>query len=423
MSDRRYDTPPPPPPPEEHVGPRRAALEQRRKEKRRRAGLLGAGAGVAIVIAVALIAVVLSGDGGAPPPPSSVATPEGEDALTTTLLFGTRETSDLTTEAVWLALLSFDADRDRGAVVYIPAHTAVEISGRGLHALGDALKFGNVPLLLVSAQTLLGIEIDRYAELSDNDAQVLFEATGPVTVNVPSEVRVPAGRGQVRLLFTDGVQEIDPDFLVRLLYTTGVDQDDVELGTRHLAFWDALFEQFADDPRELARAVREAGAALGESDARPAAHADFLQALAALADDRRTLGLLPVNQVSVGGGELYETDFDEIRDFLRQNVGVAAVEQDEVRVQILNGNGEPGIGQEVAEILTGEGFRVVLSDNARNFDYEETLVITYDSSAEGQQVAERARDLLGVGRVQVSAQSQGIVDLTIVVGRDFLNER
>lgn len=422
MSDRRYDTPPPPPP-EEPLGPRRAALEQRRKKRRRRAGLLSAGGGVAIVIAGALIAVVLSGNGGDIPPPASVATAEGEDTLTTTLLFGTRETSDLTTEAVWLALLSFDADRDRGAVVYIPAHTAVEIPGRGLHALGDALKFGSVPLLLVSTETLLGMEIDRYAELSDNDALVLFEATGPVTVDVPSEVRVPAGQGQVRLLFTDGLQEIEPDFLVRLLYTAGVDQDDVELGTRHLAFWDALFEQFVDDPPEIARAVREAGAALGESDARPAAHADFLQALAALADDRRTLGLLPVNQVSVGGGELYETDSDEIRDFLRQNVGVAALEQDEARVQVLNGNGQPGIGQEVAEILTGEGFRVVLSGNARNFDYEETLVITYDSSAEGQQVAEHARDLLGVGRVQVSAQSQGIVDLTIVVGRDFLNER
>jgi hypothetical protein len=422
VSDRRHDTPPPPPP-EEHIGPRRAALEERRKKRRRKSGLLGVGGGIAIVVVGALIAVALSRNGGAPPPPTSVATPEGRDALTTTLLFGTRETSDLTTEAVWLALLSFDADRDRGGIIYIPAHTAVEIPGRGLHALGDALKFGSVPLLLVSTETLLGMEIDRYAELSDNDARVLFDATGPVTVDVPSEVRVPAGPGQVRLLFTDGLQEIDPDFLVRLLYTPGVDQDDVELGTRHLAFWDALFEQFADEPPEFARALREAGAALGESDTRPAAHADFFQALAALSDDRRVLGLLPVNQVSVGGGELYETDSEEIREFLNQNVGVAAVEQDEVRVQVLNGNGEPGIGQEVAETLTGEGFRVVLSGNARNFDYEQTLIITYDSSAEGQQMAERARELLGVGRVQVSAQSQGIVDLTIVVGRDFLDER
>jgi hypothetical protein len=38
-------------------------------------------------------------------------------------------------------------------------------------------------------------------------------------------------------------------------------------------------------------------------------------------------------------------------------------------------------------------------------------------------VADRARDLLTVGRVQVSAQQQGIVYLTIVVGMDFLETR
>jgi hypothetical protein len=89
----------------------------------------------------------------------------------------------------------------------------------------------------------------------------------------------------------------------------------------------------------------------------------------------------------------------------------------------LNGNGVPGIGQEVSERLIGAGFRVVLTGNARRLNYRKTLVITYDSSPEGQALAERARDLIGVGEVQVSAQQQGIVDLTIVIGKDFLRTR
>ncbi len=93
---------------------------------------------------------------------------------------------------------------------------------------------------------------------------------------------------------------------------------------------------------------------------------------------------------------------------------------EEVRVQILNGNGVPGIGEEVAEKLSQENFRVLLSGNARSLDYKTTLIVTYDSSEEGLAMAERARSLLGVGEVQVSAQGQGIVDLTIVVGKDFL---
>jgi polyisoprenyl-teichoic acid--peptidoglycan teichoic acid transferase len=92
-----------------------------------------------------------------------------------------------------------------------------------------------------------------------------------------------------------------------------------------------------------------------------------------------------------------------------------------VRVQILNGNGAPGIGEQVASELVGEGFRVVLSGNADRLDYAETLIVIYESTPEAQESAERVRDLLGVGEVQVSVQPQGIVDLTIVVGKDFID--
>jgi hypothetical protein len=104
---------------------------------------------------------------------------------------------------------------------------------------------------------------------------------------------------------------------------------------------------------------------------------------------------------------------------MEQAVGTTLEGASDIRVQILNGNGVPGIGQQVAELLVGEGFRVILSGNAQRLDHQKTLIITYDSSAEGMASATRAQELLGVGEVQVSAQEQGIVDLTIVVGKDF----
>jgi polyisoprenyl-teichoic acid--peptidoglycan teichoic acid transferase len=105
---------------------------------------------------------------------------------------------------------------------------------------------------------------------------------------------------------------------------------------------------------------------------------------------------------------------------MKETVGVASDPEEDVRVQILNGNGVPGIGQDVARKLVGQGFRLILSGNAQRLDYRKTLVITYENSEQGIALAERARDLIGVGEVQVSAQEQGIVDLTIVVGKDYL---
>jgi LytR cell envelope-related transcriptional attenuator len=132
------------------------------------------------------------------------------------------------------------------------------------------------------------------------------------------------------------------------------------------------------------------------------------------------MALLPVEQVSVGGSELYATSADELTAFLSDVVGRAGAPKDEIEVQVLNGNGQPGIGQELADRLIGHGFKVVISSNARNFNYDKTLIIQYDDTERGDRIAEQARSLIGLGEVQISENQQGIVDLTIVVGKDFL---
>ena len=400
-------------------GPRRAALRERRARARRRLLSVGGVATVAAILATVVGIGLFAADRINDEPEAPQPSPSERDTATSLLFIGTRE-SQADSDALWLSLVAYDREQRQGAVVYIPAHTAVEIAGRGLQPIGSALSSGGIPLLLDGAANLLGIEIDGYVELSDNDAQVLFEAIGPVTVDVPNEVRVPAGGNRARLLFTEGVQELTPDLLTRLLYTRGLDSDDVDLGLRHSAFWDALFDAFQSEPQNLTAAVRSAGGAVAESDRDPGDIARLLGVLAGLDSIDRTIAGLPVQQVSVGDDELYAVDRREVAQFISDVIALSPGAGDEVRVQILNGNGVPGIGREVAERLIGAGFRVVLTGNASRLNYERTLLITYDDTEADRAIAERARELLGVGEFQVSVQEQGIVDLTIVVGRDFL---
>ncbi len=405
-------------------GPRRAALHERRRARRRsRARFSGLGV-VVVIAAVALgVYLVADDDNKAGAGAALSESDEPEDPITTTLLFGTRQPSDGSADrVVWMTLLSTDARNSSGAIVYVPAHTATEVPGRGLLPLGESLRSGGVPLLLVSTETKIGVQVDRYLELSEQDAGVLFGEIGDVSVDVPAPVVVPAGKQRVRTVLAEGPQRLGPDFLVDLLYTLGIDGDDAELGGRHLAFWSGLLEGFSEDPIALGAAIERAGASLGGSDASPADHAQFFTSLARLPSGERTLANLPVEQVSVGGDELYDVDKDQVASFISETIGSVEPVEDEIRVQILNGNGVPGIGQKVAEMLVGEGYRVLLSGNAQRLDYFKTRIVTYDSSEEGLDAAERARELLGVGEVQISSQGQGIVDLTVVVGRDFVQQ-
>jgi hypothetical protein len=62
---------------------------------------------------------------------------------------------------------------------------------------------------------------------------------------------------------------------------------------------------------------------------------------------------------------------------------------------VLNGNAVPGTGEAVAERIIPGGFRVAVSQNASDFDHAETLIVV--GSPDDVALAERVRDLLGVG--------------------------
>ncbi|MFN2595185.1 MAG: LCP family protein [Actinomycetota bacterium] len=406
-------------------GPRRAALEQRRRRRKRSivrttlalllALLVGGGAVAAVVLFSGSDDATGSGSThprGSADPPSTV---------TTTLVVGTSE-KDPNAGALWLALLYIDRTGDKGAVVYIPPHTAAQVPGRGLLGLGDSLASGGMPLLLLSAQNLLGVPIDHYIELSDQSAQVLFDHIGPLTVDVPNDITVPVGHKEQRVIVAAGRQSLAPEFLVKFLYVAGTGGDDIELGSRQIAFWTALFDRFADDPGALETDVRDASTAL-VTDSTASEEASLFKDLASLSLEQRTIAVLPVKPVSAGGEALYEADPGEVASFVHDTFAALPPAQNEVRVQVLNGNGVPGIGEEVAKRLVGHGFRVILGGNAPRLDYEKTRIVTYSDTPGGLAQAQRAKELLGVGEVQVSAQPQGIVDLTIVVGKDFLRTR
>lgn len=163
--------------------------------------------------------------------------------------------------------------------------------------------------------------------------------------------------------------------------------------------------------------------ALEASDVSAAEHGRLLGELSALPEIELTLASLPVSDLGVSGGALYGTDRLEIDRLLERSLGFRAAGKEDVAVQVLNGNGVPGVGARVAAALVGRGYSVVLSGNARRLRHKKTLIVSHIDSPEGELAARRARGLLGAGRVEISSQGHGIVDLTIVVGKDFLRER
>lgn len=87
-----------------------------------------------------------------------------------------------------------------------------------------------------------------------------------------------------------------------------------------------------------------------------------------------------------------------------------------LRVEVLNGSGEPGAAREVAARLREAGFDVVFYGNARTFDHAVTSVV----NRSGRTGAARAvAEALGADSVATAVDRELFLDATVVLGSDW----
>ena len=89
---------------------------------------------------------------------------------------------------------------------------------------------------------------------------------------------------------------------------------------------------------------------------------------------------------------------------------------DRVRVEVLNGMGEPGAARRVAERLRGMGFDVVFFGNADRFDHDSTRVLL---RSQDRAAARRLADSLGLARVIDRPDPDLYLDGTVILGEDW----
>jgi LytR cell envelope-related transcriptional attenuator len=275
-------------------------------------------------------------------------------------------------EATFVAILASEVKPP--VIVAVPADVTINVPGQGLGTVGEAAAGGDVGLVGVALENLVGVRMDGSVDSTTAELQAAVDALG--TIEVADQVMA-------------GAQVVE--------YLTA--QDPGALPDERFLRWQDVLEGIRD------------GVA-----ANPAAVAGFPEPLrpilAAGSPDPMALYALPV--VDLGAG-LLRPDAKGL-DQLVKDVFVPYA-GDEVRIVVLNGVGRPGVGEEVARILVPEGYQLVATGNANTFEVKTTKIISLSES--DLSAAQRARDLLGVGQV-LMAEPTGLADLQIVVGQDFV---
>jgi anionic cell wall polymer biosynthesis LytR-Cps2A-Psr (LCP) family protein len=301
--------------------------------------------------------------------------------------------------AASITLLVANPSSGGGHIVLVPPATMTEVPSFGLDGAGKSLGEGGPSLLQVTLENLLGVPLPQAVVVGDAQLTGFVQAAGPLDVDVPARVEQVDDRGAVNVLWEQGPSTLSPADVPSFLSARG-DGNDLARLARHQTFWMAWLARVAKDPSvaanlppDLARVVRQ------------------------LAAGNVNYQTLPVEAVDAGSGgaEVYrvrEGDLDQLMGQL-----LPGVSPQRIRVQVLNGTGAIGASPRVTKKLVPAGARVVLSGNADSFAYAQTQIVFYDRSQ--QQAAERVRQALGTGRLVLSRQPLDVVDVTVVIGKDF----
>lgn len=415
---RRRGAPAPP------AGGRRVArLTARRQRRARRWTAVTAVAVVALAVAATATLLQVGAPGPATAPRGGL---EAVTVPTQHSLLLVRHDGDQR-PATAVTLLAAGPGGVPAHVLFLPVGTLVDIPGVGLDRLGNAYQYGGTELLVASVENALGIAVDHAAAVDDAAFAGFLERAGPVQVEVPARLARHGEDGATDVRFQPGLQMLTGGRLAEYWSLRQDGEPELEVFPRRQRVLEAVLAAGARDP-----AVREAlvqGAGQLGADAEDAWVGDLLGRLVdAQAAGTLRFVVLPVEPFGGAGPEgdgTYRLREAEARELVASTVaaGVRSGEADRsVRVQVLNGVGVPGLGAQVDRHLD-EGFVTVLSGNVPAFGVGETVIVVYDESARSMEAARRVQELLGVGRIEASRQPQSVVDLTIVVGEDFVAAR
>jgi hypothetical protein len=360
------------PPPEilERWAARRADQIRRRTTRRRMAGL--------VVLAALLVAgVVVLARGNKPGPsrtPGVVAVEPGAVALSL----------DLGLQRV-VAVVAVP-DGAAPVVVSIPYAAEVDIIGGAPITVSEAAATPGI--MVAAAQAALDRRVEHYVAFDTNALSNLIGSLGGVDVQTDES-------------FSFAGQVLGPGLVhatggAALAYLQTASPEDVD------ARWEEVLAGVFAAPSD-AGAWRSL---FGQSDA--------IEQVRALLDRAQGAIVLEVPTSPLPDGGI-AVDGNASADLVARHFGAPTGRL--VRVIVLNGNGRPTVGRELAELLAPAGFRVVAAQDAFSSSVTETEIVAADDSFAPD--AERVQVLLGVGMVYVDSQPTGIADITIKVGKDF----
>lgn len=328
-----------------------------------------------------------------------------------------------------MLLLRFDPTTKKLTALSIPRDTRTFVEGRGVTKINEANAVGGAPLSAKTTSELLNkVQIDRYIRINVQGVQQLVDALGGVTVYVPKDMKYQDDSQHLYINLKAGKQHLDGNKALQLLRFRHDANGDIGRIQRQQMLMRALMEQTLS-PATLGRAPEILSVIQSHIDTNLS-----MEELMALASFGVQTNRSNVEMLMLPGhfseARQYKTSYwlpdkERIVSMMAQHFDVSTPgisttsDPAGVRVAIANSTGSDEAALQLVKNLKAAGYRNVYISSS----WPEPLDTTHIVAQQGDtNSAQSIRSLLNLGEVRVESTGNLNSDVTIQLGKDWLQK-
>lgn len=328
-----------------------------------------------------------------------------------------------------MLLFRFNPETKKLTMLSIPRDTRTQIDGYGIKKINAANVEGGPALSAKTVSELLGgVAIDRYTRINIQGVAKLIDALGGVTVYVPKDMKYSDDSQHLYVNLKAGKQHLNGDQALQLLRFRHDDLGDIGRIQRQQLVIRTLMEQ-ALNPVTLARLPQILSVIQSYIDTNL-----NVEELVALVGFGMRTNRSDVQMLMLPGrfsdAREYNASYwlpaqDRIATMMAQHFDIplsqpATTEPTAIRVAIQDSTGSDRAVQALVNSLQASGYRRVYVAKPWNEPLEVTHIIAQQGDSDS---AQAIRNALGFGEVRVESTGNLRSDVTIQLGKDWLQRQ
>lgn len=329
-----------------------------------------------------------------------------------------------------MLMLRFNSETKKLNVLSIPRDTRTSIEGLGVTKINAANAKGGPALSAQAVSELLnGVPVDRYVRINIQGVEKLIDALGGVTVYVPKDMKYQDDSQHLYINLKAGKHHLNGNQALQFLRFRYDENGDIGRIQRQQLLMRAVMEQTLN-PATLARMPKILSVIQSHIDTNLTI--EELMALVGFGvqTERSNVQMLMLPGTFSSSGE-YNTsywlpDSDRIATMMAQHFNATSVGSPEatdpanLRVAIQDSTGSDRAVQALVNSLQESGYRNVYIAKPWSEPLDVTHIVAQQGDDDSAQVI---RGALGLGEVRVESTGNLRSDITIQLGKDWLQKQ